>query len=563
MDTSIKNKKDLLRRKMELRKEKLLELQKKKLSTTENEGDNKSYITFTGNQEERKENNDETLNVKNNITQQIEQIIYKNDIGNGNDTNDIDKSNNMNSIKNIQQRKIEERKQKLLLVQKQKMKKKELDEQKKIEELKKEEYIREQEEKKRHEEERRKNEKELFLKEKQEENKKGRNRRAALLLELQKKVAPIEPISESITSETTIEKENIEQHIVEKETTFNHKEKSTTITDVDKDIETNRLENKIIETTETPGEELTEEEIRRKQEIENLLSKHKQRSKKQENKLANSVTQDEMLERKKKEEDNIRSQKEYMKQQKQKQKETKKLLQKIRTGELGSKDYTFVFIIVGNDCKDYYKKCLHSIDSQSYDKWRIIYVLNGVENETDILLNSYVIGNQIDEKCTIVTMEERKPLYMCYMEAIQMCDEEEICCFMDSHDWLSQNNSLDRIHKMYKKKECLLVYSNYTESKNGKLKNGSKKKNYSDNCKKNNLYRKEGRLYTPFFTVLGSLCLQVDDNSLKDSNGNWKEDETIHEIIFQLFELSDGNFENLKASLYVVNKDSVNQNIYF
>lgn len=551
MDTSIKNKRDLLRRKMESRKEKLLELQKKKLNTTENEGDNKSYITFTENKQECKENNDDNLNVENNITQQIEQIIYKNDIDNGNDKNDIDRSNNMNSIKNIQQRKIEERKQKLLLVQKQKMKKQEIEKQKKIDELKKEEYIKEQEEKKRQEEERRKNEKELFLKEKQEENKKGRNRRAALLLELQKKVAPIEPISES-------------------ETTFNSEEKNTTNVDVSKDIETNRLENKIIshennltEPTEIPGEELTEEEIRRKQEIENLLSKHKQRSKKQENKLANSVTQDEMLERKKKEEDNIMSQKEYMKQQKKKQKETKKLLQKIRTGELGSKDYTFVFIIVGNDCKDFYKKCIHSIDSQSYDKWRIIYVLNGVGNETDILLNSYVIGNQIDEKCTIVTMEERKPLYMCYMEAIQMCDEEEICCFMDSHDWLSQNNSLDRIHKMYKKKECLLVYSNYTESKNGKLKNGSKKKNYSDNCKKNNLYRKEGRLYTPFFTVLGSLCLQVDDNSLKDANGNWKEDETIHEIIFQLFELSDGHFEKLKASLYVVNKDSVNQNIYF
>ena len=188
MDKSIEYKKDLLKMRIEQRKQDIFELQKNRLTHIEHNGSDKKYMIF--------QNIDETLDE---FTDVSETNKEEHDLA-------VETITSNMKHKKIYFNLLEKRTQKIIKSQRQKLHEIQLNKMRKLEELKKQEYKKQLEEKKRKDEERRRNKKDLYLKEKTQESRKKRSNRASLLSQIQKTFQTYDSDEESCHTKITDEK---------------------------------------------------------------------------------------------------------------------------------------------------------------------------------------------------------------------------------------------------------------------------------------------------------------------------------------------------------------------
>ena len=122
---------------------------------------------------------------------------------------------------------------------------------------------------------------------------------------------------------------------------------------------------------------------------------------------------------------------------------------------------SFVFIIAARNNGKWIEKCLKSIDMQTYQNKRIIYI--------DDRSTEGIKFPKINTKMDIIKNDRRYgPAYSRWV-GLKRVKKDEIVVFLDGDDWLSYKQVLEYLNQYYSKfKETKWAISNYREFKNNR-----------------------------------------------------------------------------------------------
>ena len=121
-----------------------------------------------------------------------------------------------------------------------------------------------------------------------------------------------------------------------------------------------------------------------------------------------------------------------------------------------------VIIIPSYNNAVWYKRNLDSIFMQHYENYRIIYVNDASRDETDSLVQNYIVLNHQTHRVTYINNPERKgcPLANIWY-ALSLCKPEEIAMILDGDDWFANENVLAFINDVYKDQDVWLTYGQF------------------------------------------------------------------------------------------------------
>jgi len=115
-------------------------------------------------------------------------------------------------------------------------------------------------------------------------------------------------------------------------------------------------------------------------------------------------------------------------------------------------------ISTGRNASNFIINCIESVKSQTMVPKSHIVIDDMSDDDTQEHLNKYIEHEGIEVKINKERKYRLKNLY----DSIIDKDPEDIICIVDSDDWLTKNNAIEKIYKIYQQDEKLeYVYSNY------------------------------------------------------------------------------------------------------
>lgn len=216
----------------------------------------------------------------------------------------------------------------------------------------------------------------------------------------------------------------------------------------------------------------------------------------------------------------------------------------------------FVMIITSYNNNKWYLKNLDSIINQTYKNWRIVYIDDCSTDNTYNLVKEYIRNKKIENKVTLIRNESNmKQSYGRYI-AFKECDDDEICCLLDGDDWLYDNNVLSKLNEIYNSTDCMVTYSDYIKYYKGKLVKRIRGQDYNDDVKNNCMYRNSKWLCNPLRTGYSRLFKNVNEEEMKDQNGDWLKCSTDMALMYSVMEQSNGKIRVINDVMYVYNIDN-------
>ena len=133
------------------------------------------------------------------------------------------------------------------------------------------------------------------------------------------------------------------------------------------------------------------------------------------------------------------------------------------------------------------EKNLNSVFCQNYSNYRVIYINDDSNDQTEnVVLNFVNKFNKWDKFIYLKRSKNRGPAANRYNGSI-MGNKDEIVIILDGDDWLAHNNVFKKINLVYKNNNTWCTYGQYKEDKSGRI--GYSRK-IPENIIKNNLIRK-------------------------------------------------------------------------
>ena len=121
----------------------------------------------------------------------------------------------------------------------------------------------------------------------------------------------------------------------------------------------------------------------------------------------------------------------------------------------------FVIVIPSYNNKDWYQRNLDSVLFQDYSNYRVIYVDDVSPDGTGMLVKQYVKEKGQEKKVTLVQNKERKRALRNLYEAIHSCDPKEIIIAVDGDDWLSSDQVLSYLNRVYSDPDVWMTYGQF------------------------------------------------------------------------------------------------------
>ncbi|MCK5632134.1 glycosyltransferase family 2 protein [bacterium] len=123
-----------------------------------------------------------------------------------------------------------------------------------------------------------------------------------------------------------------------------------------------------------------------------------------------------------------------------------------------------VVVIASFKNADWYKKNLDSIFNQNYSNYRIVYVDDCSPDGTGDLVEQYVTEKDQWHRFTLVKNKVRKlKMANTYMAYHEHCKDHEIVAELDGDDWVSHDNVLANINKIYSESDVWMTYGHFME----------------------------------------------------------------------------------------------------
>jgi|JI9StandDraft_1071089.scaffolds.fasta_scaffold18200_2 hypothetical protein len=123
---------------------------------------------------------------------------------------------------------------------------------------------------------------------------------------------------------------------------------------------------------------------------------------------------------------------------------------------------SFVFLLYGEGDGATYEHNLHSILSQKYDRYRIVYFLPKTEEALIEKLQLISIATGKREAISFVQLSSPLPTIDILRKAVESCKNEEVIVQLSVTDWLAHDNVLSLLNQAYNSGENIwLTYSEY------------------------------------------------------------------------------------------------------
>jgi glycosyltransferase involved in cell wall biosynthesis len=124
-------------------------------------------------------------------------------------------------------------------------------------------------------------------------------------------------------------------------------------------------------------------------------------------------------------------------------------------------DKSFVVMIPSYNNKDWYKKNLDSVFSQTYQNYRIIYVDDASPDGTGELVKQYIKEKGQEHRVTLIQNDKRVGSLANVYKAVWLAKPSEIIIDLDGDDWLANENVLKFLNDVYADPNVWVTYGQF------------------------------------------------------------------------------------------------------
>lgn len=117
---------------------------------------------------------------------------------------------------------------------------------------------------------------------------------------------------------------------------------------------------------------------------------------------------------------------------------------------------SFVIVVVGRNNGAWVSKTLHSVFSQNYTHYRLVYIDDASDDGSFDLAKDLINANL--SGATLVKNEESLGTLANLVRAIQSCQDEEIVVVLNGEDWLAHEWVLQRLNAYYANPDLWMTY---------------------------------------------------------------------------------------------------------
>ncbi|MBM3207649.1 MAG: glycosyltransferase family 2 protein [Chlamydiae bacterium] len=207
----------------------------------------------------------------------------------------------------------------------------------------------------------------------------------------------------------------------------------------------------------------------------------------------------------------------------------------------------FVVVIVGRDNNPFIEKSIHSVVSQNYKNFRIIYLSNESANQRILEIQE----NFGRERFLIVHNDDDFVSFESMHKAIQNCADHEIVVLLDGVDFISHEKVLNKLNKIYSTSPTWLTYGNYLDYPSYKQKNQNNKP-IAKRVIFNNSFRKQEISSSYFNSFYAGLFKQIRKEDLCYKGGFLPASNPIA-IIIPMLEMSGKHSRFIGEIMYLRN----------
>ena len=205
------------------------------------------------------------------------------------------------------------------------------------------------------------------------------------------------------------------------------------------------------------------------------------------------------------------------------------------------KQNNFKIITAVRNSELYIKNCIESVINQRYKNWNMIIIDDNSTDSTQDIIKSFK-----DKRIKKIFNEERKTKFENIITAIGSCKDDDIIVMLDGDDWLSGNDVLDYLNKIYNDSSVWITYGQYEPAS----------KSYSNYCSKidSKTYRKNGIWRTSHLkTFKKFLWNNIDKKDFIASTGKYYYIDDAA-FMFPMIEMAGNNHSRfIEKVLYIYN----------
>ena len=161
---------------------------------------------------------------------------------------------------------------------------------------------------------------------------------------------------------------------------------------------------------------------------------------------------------------------------------------------------------------------LNSIFTQNYTNYKAVIINDASTDGSDEVYRKYFEFYQIDKAhYTYIENQERiTSLENLYLATINHCSKDSIVITLDADDEFNGRNVLKVFNWGYTTKKSGVLYSNYYFYQPPTKVKGGFTKEYSDNEKKNNLYRDVPMRFSQLRSFRAEIISKINTDDWKD-----------------------------------------------
>jgi len=121
----------------------------------------------------------------------------------------------------------------------------------------------------------------------------------------------------------------------------------------------------------------------------------------------------------------------------------------------------FVFVVPSYKNKEWYKRHLDSIFSQTYDHYRVIYIDDASLDGTGMRVKEYCQKKGQAHRVEVIINEQNRGALANIFKAVGSCSPHEIIVNLDGDDWLAHREVLAQLSQAYADPEVWLTYGQF------------------------------------------------------------------------------------------------------
>jgi glycosyltransferase involved in cell wall biosynthesis len=200
------------------------------------------------------------------------------------------------------------------------------------------------------------------------------------------------------------------------------------------------------------------------------------------------------------------------------------------------------------NCANYVEKSLHSIMSQKFKDF-VCYITDDMSTDNTVDIIKKTIGN--DPRFILIQNETKMYQPGNYNQIIKgkNISDEEICVEVDGDDWLPNPTVLDTIQKIYEDSNVWMTSGSF-KYHDGRIGFANPPSSFTD-------IRKQTFTLSHLRTWKSWLWKKIEDEDLKDENGNYWSVAGDLSFMFPMFEMSgEEHYRFLSNINYIYNESN-------